>query len=151
MCYTLITMKRLRHHSKNIFLLLAAIALIFISLFGIIHASSDMQMNGKGHMTGCFFDGHTELCTMTLIEHIQTWRNLFTARPLKYGTFFVLLLGLAFAWFFSFRRHYLFDAKRIMRQKFRYFQRFVFPFSSLLQEAFSQGILNPKIYESAAL
>lgn len=117
------------------FVIMGIVALVFITFFGMTISSSGMQMNEKGQMPGCLFNGYLEICTITFSEYIQKWQNVFTALPSKmtYLAFALLLAGLTFIGSF-------------IGRKICYIHNRGFQIFNFLKEAFSRGILNPKIY-----
>ena len=126
------------------FILLAFIA---VSLFGSGSGIS-MQTEAHGKMTGCIFSG-TTLCTMTPFEHMAEWQTTLSSIPTQAGSALLLLLVLA-AVYVAFviarqLRHVSFNLIEI-RQKLYRKRAFTFAYADPLQEAFSQGILNPKTY-----
>ncbi len=87
--------------SKKLTIVLALLlfmALISLTLMGPSHALG-MQMNDKGQMSGCIFDGMSEICTMNLPEHLSTWLGLFTAVSVKTVSASISLILLAVALF----------------------------------------------------
>ncbi len=131
-------------------LLLAIVGIsVFISIafLGIAHSSFGMEMNGRGQMSGCFFDGYAKICAMTLSEHIKTWQNVFTAIPSKttHLAFAFLLLGFTCIGAFMGRR-YLLDREKLLSQNHCPIHNLDSPIFNFLKELFSQGILNPRVY-----
>ncbi len=139
------------NYSKKLPILLASLsltALLFVAVFGTSHAMAmGMEMRGDGTMSGCLFDGRAEICPMTIFEHLSRWQGMFTT-ILQKTYFLIQFVLLAFA----FRQHllllfaYLSDRWRLYLK-----QNPHIPLFDPLRETFSQGILNPKIYESATL
>lgn len=132
--------------------LLLLLALSLVSLIGVSH-SFGMTMNEKGQMSACPFSGQAAICTMTFAEHLNIWQAMFTATPQKTSFFNFLILTLAFALAsIIFReRLRLFLGSLTFRWRLHLKRNSFFQFFDHLKEAFSQGILNPKIYESATL
>lgn len=127
------------------FVLVAFLSVIF---FG---ASQTMAMEEKsdGTMGGCLFTGMDEICTMKFEEHLAQWQSMFTTTAPQKALAFALLLLLAV----------VFVAVAILKRNllllFSYFttrwrlyirQNPELSLFNPLREAFSQGILNPKIY-----
>ncbi|MBI2075099.1 MAG: hypothetical protein HYT82_00330 [Candidatus Harrisonbacteria bacterium] len=143
--------------AKNIFtplLIFGISAFLAVGIFGMSYAS-DMNMKGDGTMSGCLFDGRAEICPMTFAEHLSHWQGMFTAIPQK-ANLFVMLLALilvvgALA-FFILKQHQLLLLKYFLDRWRLYLKQnpHILSFHHL-REAFSQGILNPKIYASVSL
>lgn len=128
---------------------------IFIILFGVNHTLG-MEMRGDGTMSGCLFDGKAEICLMTFSDHLSRWQGMFTTIPQKADpliTLFLLILIFSAFLLSNLRRRLLLLLFNCLFDRWRLYLK-QNPHLSLfnhLQEAFSQGILNPKIYNSATL
>lgn len=134
-------MLRIRKH--NILIAIVALSFLLLSSFGVLHFS---MMQTDGQMSGCPFMGEGAICQMNPLEHLAAWQSAFTTiLPDQSLASLLLLLLLSFL------------LLRIGRQKFarnkdspiqlfriRFRERLFFP--SPLQEAFSNGILNPKVF-----
>lgn len=97
-------------------------------------------------MPGCPFmnDGVPVLCTMSPLEHIEAWQDMFTAIPVA----FAILLCLTLLVFFTPYLH-SFKWSPPLRSRFRFTAPYTTSkpiFQSYIQEAFSSGILNPKLF-----
>ena len=127
-------------------------AFVTVAVFGVSHTLG-MEMKDDGTMGGCLFDGRAEICPMTLIEHLSVWQGMFTATPQKAGLFSLLvILATAFV-VLIFSQHFRLLLLGLLTSRHKLYLR-VNPQLLLfdpLKEAFSQGILNPKIYELATL
>lgn len=126
-------------------ILLCALVL-WTMLFGMSQMSANMStMDSKAN---CLFGGHSmAICQMNPMEHIQEWQSMFTMLPAQNT---LLLLFALFAF--------------LAISKLRFWSRFSIPEPPLLlsrnqhavthsfrifdplKEAFSSGILNPKIF-----
>jgi hypothetical protein len=98
-------------------------------------------------MLGCpFMNESAVMCSMDPIQHITAWQHMFTATP-EFGALLLLALIIAIAlartnllsWLWKIPELEL-THRRIPRSVERYNSR------SYLQEIFSQGILNPKLF-----
>lgn len=123
-----------------------------LSLFGLGHMSG-MEANKDGNMEGCIFTGKTMLCKMGIVEHISLWQGMFTAMPQESLLFMALLILLVAVIFVT--KNFLAPprlsnsealAKRLYLKEHPNLSLF-----NPLKEAFSQGILNPKIHDFATL
>lgn len=129
------------------FLIITA-AILWFGTFGLLYHMNDMEADG--HVSGCLFDGPTEVCAMNYSEHIATWQNMFTSLPQNISLINLLVLTvLSIALLISWRNILkLFES---ITSRWRLYIK-LYPqinFFNFLREAFSQGILNPKIYERA--
>ncbi len=118
------------------------------AVFGIWHTFG-MQMNSQGKMNGCPFMGQTGICTMTFAQHLTRWQNMFASTPAKAMilSFVLLAIGLLILGSVFLKKHFIWALERMAALQKLYLVHH--PHLSLfnsLREAFSQGILNPKIY-----
>ena len=127
---------------------LALIAFLSIAFFG---ASQTMGMDQQsdGTMGGCLFTGMEEICEMTFTEHLSQWQSMFTTTAPQKALAFALLflLTVVFVAVAIFKRNLLLLFS-YYTTRWRLYIRHN-PELSLfnpLKEAFSRGILNPKIY-----
>lgn len=138
----------------NSLLIFGVFAFFSIGIFGMSQ-SMQMEMNDDGTMSGCLFDGRAEICLMTIAEHLSRWQGMFIAISQKTD-----LLTLLFSFIsaigalvvFALKKNGLLLLKHLSDRWRLYLKRNPYiPLFDPLREAFSQGILNPKIYESAIL
>lgn len=120
------------------------LAVFWMLLFGISQISMDMStMDGKAN---CPFGGHSmAICQMNPMEHIQEWQSMFTMLPVQN---MLLALFALFAFLCMRKLHSRFstpepplsltDDCSAYPQSFQIFNP--------LKEAFSSGILNPKVF-----
>lgn len=129
-------------------LVLGLVAFLAVLLSGPSH-SMGMEKQSDGTMSGCLFIGMDELCAMTSAEHLAAWQSMFAATAPQKALVFSLLILFALIFVFVLvhtRRLFLPWSDYIIH--FRLYIRHN-PHLSLfdpLKEAFSQGLLNPKIY-----
>ena len=129
-------------------LVFGLIAFLSVAFFGA-SLSMGMGMKDDGTMGGCLFTGMEEICTMKFDEHLAQWQSMFTTTAPQKALAFALLLLLAvvFVAVAIFKRNLLLLFSH-HATRWRLYIRHN-PELSLfnpLREAFSQGILNPKIY-----
>jgi hypothetical protein len=135
--------------------IISLFAFLSVLLFGISHTFG-MEMRENGTMGGCLFDGKAEICPMAFSEHLSRWQGMFTAIPQKADvliTLFLLISAFGAFLLFNLRRHLLLLMFSRLSDRWRLYIK-QNPHLSLfnhLREAFSQGILNPKIYDLAVL
>jgi len=143
-------MRRKLSFSKYL-LLFAAIAFFFVGFLGLGHTDITMKSDGQMSSSNCFMPGMTEvLCQMNPLEHIAAWQNMFTAVPSQNDVLLLLasLLALAIGALFIAHRSTAPPEVSVSSSQyafFTYYKRHI-PITSPLQEAFSNGILHPKIF-----
>ena len=137
-----------RKLSENIIIFVLA-SFAFASIFGV-----GMGMETEdGQMSGCpFMANQATLCQMSATEHIAQWQQTFLGIPTKIGLIVLIVILLA-AVVIPFAKPFSQVGKltELAARLFTY-QRthFIKVFDPLLI-AFSDGILNPKIYERAQI
>ncbi|MDO8572604.1 MAG: hypothetical protein Q7S11_02410 [bacterium] len=103
-------------------------------------------MNNLGQDMGCLYMDIASLCTMNPFQHIAVWQNVFVASfPKEIFSLiaFTLLIVLFAFTSWSFRRSS--KTALFVTRVWQFISR-VFVVRSPLQEAFSNGILHPKIF-----
>lgn len=134
------------------FLIFSLLAFVTLSTFGLGHMSG-MEANKDGNMEGCIFTGKTMLCEMGIVEHISLWQSMFTAMPqesLMLLALLILLVAVIFVTKNILVPPRLFSSEALTKQLYLK-EHPDLPLFNPLKEAFSQGILNPKIYNFATL
>lgn len=119
---------------------------IFILLFGMSHFKLAEHMNDT--IATCpYMEGHTAVCDMSPIEHMQAFQSMFTILPAKDAAslFLILLLLLSVAVLKSLRRFSIYDNLQIKTFLNYLHLKHTLIFNPL-KEAFSRGILNPKTF-----
>lgn len=124
----------------------ATILLGLLSIFSLrLSISSAMPMNEMGQMTNCALAQTATLCPASVAQHLQFWQQVFvTTSPT------VILLALMFVIaMFPLKR--VIDPLHAAAAGLRYGVRQLLSAPALLlgdyvRQAFSQGILHPKIY-----
>lgn len=118
------------------------VAFLVLGGFNFSHAG---MTTGDGQMTDCPFTPGVSICEMSPLEMIAASQNLLTTLPQQKDLFSILLFLIAavFLLFVSWkppipRRHTI---SHVFTPRHDYI-----PFSNPLQELFSNGILNPKLY-----
>lgn len=133
-----------------ILVILVILSFIVVAVFGLGHMSG-MTANENGNMTGCIFTGKIMLCKMSVVEHISLWQSTFTAIPQE-SLILLVLLVLSIAVIFA-AKNILVSPRlspnaALIKELYELYLREhpdLLLFNSL-KEAFSQGVLNPKIY-----
>ncbi len=121
--------------------------LLLLVSFGFAYFHTQSMSATDIPMPGCPFmnDGKPVLCTMSPLEHIEAWQDMFTAIP---TTEILLLLSLLLLALYTLQRLPSKWPQSILRT-FYIPQPHSVPrlsFSSYLAQAFSDGVLNPKLF-----
>ena len=130
---------------KYVMLFAITSGFVFLSLFGL---SLGMSTQSNGKMSDCPFGNNTaSICTMSPLEHIAAWQSFFSTLPLKEKMSLIFsLVAFALALFLlpKFFQQFLKYNNLFYLQRYRYLRKDFIP--NPLQELFSSGILNPKIF-----
>jgi len=133
---------------SRILAITGVLTLMFVAVLGV---GMGMNMRSNGSMAGCLFMNHPgALCPMNALEHVARWQKIFSAIPalrLLYISLFALQLLYILS--SSLLTNFKPDLKRTLHALVKDNKLLIF-FDYLIL-AFSRGILNPKIYESAAV
>ena len=133
--------------TKSLFVLIVILALSWVVLFGV---SFGMEMRSDGIMEHCLFSDAAVICPMSIFEHLNAWNNMFATNLPKargiYLTLIILFLSLALA-VTVLRRKLNELPKSSIYQKLYLKQKPYLLYFEYLKEAFSQGIIKPKIYK----
>ena len=127
---------------KKILASLVLAAFLIVGLFGLFH----FAMNNGGDTLGCPFMNITALCAMNPFAHIAVWQNMFVASFPKeiFSLLAIAVLIVLFA--FTSRSFWRSDQTALLFIRIRRPAPQTFIARNPLQEAFSSGILNPKIF-----
>lgn len=129
---------------KNIIKFPIVLTVFAMLLFGI--SCFGMGMDAMASFTNCPFGGHsTSICKENPTEHIQELQSLFTTLPTKETS---VLLSLLLVLFASLKLRQIFSVPEISQtgSHINLFYIYRPPIFNFLQEAFSNGILNPKLF-----
>jgi hypothetical protein len=126
----------------KILLSFGLVAFLLLGTFGFSHAGMT-EMDGQ--MVDCPFTPGVAICNMSPLEMISASQSLLTTLPQQQDTLSLLILLLAAALALAvFWRPFVSprpEVSYVLRQRREYI-----PVSNALQELFSNGILNPKLY-----
>jgi len=104
------------------------------------------MMTMDGTMSDCPFMSGMSVCNMTPFEHLSAWQRMFTTLPNQSSVLEILLISSIFTFCFIYF-HALFSPPKnsfsLTQKRLYQNQYFSVPY---LQEAFSNGILNPKTF-----
>jgi len=122
------------------------IAVLLFSTFVLFFHMASMAKETVSVGMCPFSAQSSSVCAMTPVEHIQAWQSMFAALPLSemVTLFSLLLAGIFFARAFRSQAIDLFALSSRQGYRFAYATQYVAP--RPLQEAFSTGILNPKLF-----
>lgn len=130
---------------QNLIKLPLILLVFWVLLFGFLQFGMNMDM--KFGMMHCpLMPGHsTVICKMNPLEHIQEWQNMFTSLPAD--TLFISIFAVLL--FFVLKNFWKYNISSLL-SIFNFFSNFSFSNNfkifNPLQEAFSQGIINPKLF-----
>ncbi len=125
----------------KILIVFALAVILAFGTFGMLDMGMGMQMDGT--MNPCLFSTGTEICTMTPLAHIAASQSVFTT-IVTYGDVLVLL-ALSIAAFFALSLFWRSQAPPLALVQTHIHRKESIP-RSYLQESFSSGILNPKLF-----
>lgn len=119
-------------------------AFLAVSFLSLSHFGMSMGMDGDMSMSSCPFMNEMTMCDMSPFEHMGIWQSLFANILTPENAILVLLLLVAlsfplWAHLFSPPKHTFTQIRHIHDDS----QRGTLSF---LQQLFSQGILNPKLF-----
>lgn len=142
-------METITKKSVNFLLAFGMLVFFIVAFFSTAHGF-DMEVLKDGTMKGCLFTGKTENCTMSLSEHVNSWQDMFTATTPQQANVLILLVVTALLYIAVFKlEHNLISLLSYYANRWRlYLKNSGFSIRDYLREELSQGILNPKIYNS---
>ena len=100
-------------------------------------------MKAGSTMGGCLFGDQEETCTMDVGTLIATWQQFGTVQPRTQSDGFFAVVALLLVVFVVVQKFATYQPETFQLYER---QRFRIPFVTQLAEAFSNGILNSKIY-----
>lgn len=132
---------------KRINAIIAVVSILAVPLAVILTVSYGIAMGSDGVMENCLFGSTISFCPMSLFEHLSLWQNMFVANLPKISVFYLFFFLISFL-FIALRIAQSKSYKEKKIEKLYLKQKPDILLFDYLKEAFSQGILNPKIYES---
>lgn len=133
----------LSHFLKQFFPLAAFVVVLATFLWS---GSMGMPQDTTGQMSSCPIMGVVALCEMSPLVHVAKWQNLFSALPERGGALFLAIVALSLSMIFLLRRARYSPGLFVVPLWMLGSKAVSIPIPSTLQEAFSDGILNPKIF-----
>lgn len=118
---------------------------IFITLFGL---NLSMRMDKMGHMSRCpLVNDQSSICSMSFADHMTKWQQLFTAdHQLQNLAIFLSLLAMTFVYFII-RRDTQLSESALYIYRYHKQRQIEAKLFNPLQQAFSDGIIHPKLYK----
>lgn len=124
--------------SNKFLVIYLVLAFTLISLFGLWN-HYNMEMDSTGAVNTCNFVSQPA-CSMSVTKHVAMWQSFFTSPDISYLTFLFLLTIFIIVYF---------TTTKILKEILKicqYLKYFCVSLVNYLTQAFSQGILNPKVY-----
>lgn len=128
---------------QNIIKFILVIAVFWVLLFGLFQM--DMSMNTMDGQANCPFASHSmSICQMNPLEHIAEWQSMFTMLPVQnlLSLLFALFALLVISKFTDWGKFLRAKPSRLSLKNQTLYRQIFNP----LQEAYSRGILNPKLF-----
>lgn len=122
----------------------AILVILSVGVLSTIHFGMG-SMSSDGKASGCPFMGVTySVCEQGSLLHLSTWQGLLAIIPLGASATFVVLLASLLFIYSPFLSLWKFHPVPILRTRAASYGLAIPP--SPLKEAFSKGILNPKLF-----
>ena len=132
------------HRLSRISLTLGVVAFLLIGSLGLSHFAMTMGMDGKMSAADCPF---MSICTMSPLEHIATWQSMFASIPPQQSSTLALLFVISITLAGLFWITYIFPLLENQKHRPRnYYTEEYILVPIPVQELFSSGILNPKLF-----
>lgn len=123
---------------------MAISAILSVGILSTIHFGMG-SMSSDGMTDNCPFAGVTySMCEQGAVWHLSAWQGLLAVIPLGTSATLVILLASLSLIYFPFLSLWKFHPVPILRTRTTSYGLAIPP--SPLKEAFSQGILNPKLF-----
>lgn len=133
--------------AQKALMIFGMIAFLSLGFFGMSHSSMAMGPDGNMTMSNCpFMSGQAVVCNMNPLEHIAAWQSMFTTIPQQDTVAIILMLlaALAMTLLWTHLRRPSIGSTYAPTQLF--IRSDYIPLATPLQELFSNGILNPKLF-----
>lgn len=132
-------------HARN----LKIVTLLFgvaAFLFSMVFMNVGMAMDANGAMAQCPFSMQGSICSMNFPEHLEAFKVALSALPQKLDMAVLLFLAVAAAVALEVFKNILGRDNISSLSQLVYLRRRSMFLFDPLREAFSQGIINPKIF-----
>lgn len=136
--------------SPKTYLFVAILSLVLLSAFSF-GPIMGMETDKDGQMSSCPFSEASSICKMGFSEHIGLWQSMFTAVVNNNASILALASMVILGMFATLKYMEVSQDKKFAVFKSYVYERQKTFTSNKLLELFSRGILNPKIYELAAI
>ena len=132
--------------AKIIFALGVAVFLL-TGFLGLSHFGMTMNTEGDMAISDCPFMSGMAICNMNLFEHIATWQSMFAHIQQPQNSMLVLLflLSASFVMVGWIKQSYLSSEDNLYQFAYLPCREYI-PKGNSLQDLFSNGILNPKLF-----
>lgn len=135
----------LRFFQKNLRLLTTLVIALFIFI-GVFGLSMSMPTDKHGMMTSCpFMINKSSICNMSATDHIAKWQQMFTTTLQSSNLFLLALVAVAFI-YVSLKRQTDLRSSSYYAHRYYLYKNPEVKLFNYLTQAFSDGILHPKIY-----
>lgn len=123
-------------------------SIILLTVWILVFGLSQLSVSAEFENTNCILaPGHSSaVCRMNPLEHIQEWQNMFTAIPNPGNILLLSLILSLFLIIFRFTKYLNYLNEPDFYKKILFIPQKTKPIINFLEEAFSNGILNPKIF-----
>lgn len=138
----------LNKFSKILFIL-TTISFLWLGTFGLFNHMSEMKSDNQMNMGSCLFNGQEEeICKMDFSEHLSVWQSIVTSLPQNFGLLNILLLTVVLVVMIPFIHDPLYGLSEKIKFRYKFYirQNPQISLFNFIQEIFSQGILNPKLF-----
>lgn len=124
---------------------LAILVILSVGILSTVHFGMGGMTSDGGKMSDCPFAGVTySMCDQGTPFHLSAWQGLLAVVPLGASAVLVVLLASLSLIYFPFLSLWKFHPVPILRARTTSYGFAIPP--SPLKEAFSKGILNPKLF-----
>lgn len=134
----------IRSHGITVTFCLVIVLALLAGFSGLPHIGMDME--SAPQMSFCPMMLGPAICNMSPIQHIASWQSMFTSIPQNAALLVFLILSalsMAVAWLWT--RLWHFSLEERARSRDPQVSTVALP-APFLQELFSSGILNPKLF-----
>ena len=122
-------------------------AFLAVNFFGLAHFSMSSTMDMGLDPATCPFMIGPAICTMSPLQHIDEWQQMFASIPTKFKLLLFVLLTSAFLFFLALWNQRIFAPPRTSaHHRIQTQERALRLPPPLFVQLFSQGILNPKSF-----
>ena len=121
-------------------------AFFLVGFLGISHFGMNMGADGEMSTGDCPFMSGGSVCNMNPLEHLASWQEMFAVITNQVDYAFALLILITLSFVRLVYPAYFYSPPNLLRQSQYFAKRKRISAPSVLQEFFSNGILNPKLF-----